>query len=74
MEGIDPYIETGGASHSSHRVVAWGCGRLVAAPTVTFGRVPFNVPFGSGGFGSMEGIDPYIETFGASHSTYRSVP
>ena len=31
--GIDPYIETIRASHSSCRVVAWGCGRLVAAPT-----------------------------------------
>ena len=31
--GIDPYIETVGAFHSTYRVVAWDCGRLVAAPT-----------------------------------------
>ena len=35
--------------------------------------VPFNAPVGSVGFGSMEGIDPYIETIGACHSTYRVV-
>ena len=35
--------------------------------------VPFNLPVGSVGFGSMEGIDPYIETIGACHSTYSSV-
>ena len=35
--------------------------------------VPFNLPVGSVGFGSMEGIDPYIETVGAFHSTYRVV-
>ena len=35
--------------------------------------VPFNAPIGSVGFGSMEGIDPYIETGGAYHSTYRVV-
>ena len=40
--GIDPYIETIHACHSTHRVIAWGCGRLVAAPTGGAGRVPFN--------------------------------
>ena len=35
--------------------------------------VPFNVPICFPGFGSMEGIDPYIETIGAFHSTYRVV-
>ena len=51
---------------------------LRGEPPAEWGRlfypVPFNVPIGSGGFGSMEGIDPYIETGGATHSTYRSVP
>ena len=31
--GIDPYIETIGACHSTYWSVALGCGRLVAAPT-----------------------------------------
>ena len=31
--GIDPYIETGGACHSTCRSVSEGFGRLVAAPT-----------------------------------------
>ena len=47
--GIDPYIETVGASHSSCRVVVWGCGRLVAAPTGATDRDPFNVPLCTGG-------------------------
>ena len=36
--------------------------------------VPFNAPVGSMGFGAMEGLDPYIKTVGATHSTSRSVP
>ena len=35
--------------------------------------VPSNVPTRFPGFGSMEGIDPYIETVGACHPTYSSV-
>ena len=47
MEGIDPYIETVGAFHSTYPVVSWGCGRLVAAPTGVLECVSFN---GAGGF------------------------
>ena len=107
--GIDPYIETFGACHSSHGVVAWGFGRLVAAPTVSTlpvewnapqtecrGRcphrparwvsirarlngkmsiypVPFNVQGCRVGLRVDVGIDPYIETIRACHSTYRVV-
>ena len=103
--GIDPYIETIRACHSSYRVVAWGGGRLVAAPTVSTppvewnavqtecrGRcphrparwvyirapmnggmlifpVPFNVPGCRVRFRVDVGIDPYIETVHAYHST-----
>ena len=35
--GIDPYIETGGACHSTYRSVSEGFGRLIAAPTGTLG-------------------------------------
>ena len=73
MEGIDPYIETLGACHSTDSSVSVPFGRLVAAPTVMLGYVPFNWAGGFGGFGSMEGIDPYIETVGACHSTNRVV-
>ena len=47
-------------------------------PPVKWGNVVFT-PFHSTyrcnpvGFGSMKGIDPYIETVGAFHSTYRVV-
>ena len=35
--------------------------------------IPFNVQGGSVGFRVDVGIDPYIETVGASHSSYRVV-
>ena len=34
MCSIDPYIETGGACHSSYSSISVRGGRLVAAPTV----------------------------------------
>ena len=56
--------------HSTYRVVAWGCGRLVAAPTgcsifivwlnVLFYPASFNVQGGSVRFRDDVGIVPYI--------------
>ena len=84
MEGIDPYIKTIGACHSTYRVVAWGCGRLVAAPTVQIkftARV--NGRQSSGNVGDdahivpLRGVPPVKRgnvIFPPSHSTHQSVP
>ena len=63
MKGIDPYIKTIGACHSTYRVVAWGFGRLGSRY------------YGCGIFTALpNGIAPYIETVGASYSTGRHCP
>ena len=52
MKGIDPYIETGGACHSSGRVVLWGRGDVGLKPWVLAvyrtGSRRGNFLFGSG--------------------------
>ena len=70
-------------SHSTYRVVAWGFGRLVAAPTgcsifivwlnVLLYPAPFNVQGCHVRLRVDVGIDPYIETGSASHSSHRVV-
>ena len=48
MKGIDPYIETVGAYHSTYSSVSVPFGRLVAAPTGALGCMPFNGAWGDG--------------------------
>ena len=79
MEGIDPYIETivacrcslngtqssGNVGDDAHIVPLRG--EPPAEWEMSFFLFHSTYRFDSVGFGSMKGIDPYIETIGACH-------